>query len=129
MAGPEFRLRIDLGFGPGVSSRMINVTKMKADGDCFYSAVSFALDKEYSVHDLRKIVADALTEETLDMMRTCDAAGVEGYSHVRKCANVEQLRAIIIRDAKTHRGNNSKTNIKVLLEESSVPVFRHRWLD
>jgi hypothetical protein len=105
MAGAETRLRLDLGFASGASHKMISVMKMRADGDCFYSAVSFALDKGYAVHDLRKIVADALTEETLDMMRTCDGAGVEGYSHVRKCANVEQLRAIVMRDAKTRRGN------------------------
>jgi hypothetical protein len=99
----ESHLHRALGFPQEAQQKVARLVKMKADGDCLYSAVSAALQHEYSVLDLRAMVSEAVTQETLDMMKACDAAGVEGYSHVRECGGVEQLKQAIRRDAKAAR--------------------------
>ncbi|KAH8098179.1 hypothetical protein JL720_1108 [Aureococcus anophagefferens] len=57
---------------------------MKADGDCYYAAISAALENDFTVQALRDVVADACTEETLTMMRLAQRTGCGSYDHLRK---------------------------------------------
>ena len=65
---------------------------MKADGDCYYAAISAALENDFTVQALRDVVADACTEETLAMMRLAQQTGCGSYDHLRKIDDVEELK-------------------------------------
>ena len=67
---------------------------VKANGDCFFAAICTALDDDDStVQKLRDIVADACTEDTLEMMRLARAAGCANYEHLRRVDDLEGLKS------------------------------------
>ncbi|KAK7242632.1 hypothetical protein SO694_0001612 [Aureococcus anophagefferens] len=65
---------------------------MKADGDCYYAAISAALENDFTVQALRDVVADACTEETLTMMRLAQRTGCGSPTICAKIGGVEELK-------------------------------------
>ena len=70
---------------PNTSLCPLKVKKIANDGDCFYRCVATALSKKgsnqhYSVQELRKLVAEALSLETLENYQALAAAELEGYT-------------------------------------------------
>ena len=73
------------------------------NGDCFYEAVAYALSSDESNdHDddeptptpseLRAIVANSLTEETMELFRMTHEAGVGGFEFMRKVSDLDALK-------------------------------------
>ena len=73
------------------------------NGDCFYEAVAYAFstDEDHDVDgdeptptpsELRAIVANSLTEETMELFRMTHEAGVGGFEFMRKISDLEALK-------------------------------------
>ena len=95
---------------------------VKANGDCFFAAICTALDDDDStVQKLRDIVADACTEDTLEMMRLARAAGCANYEHLRRVDDLEGLKSRL-------RTNNNTEVITLLPTTSNCQSCRSRQL-
>ena len=72
------------------------------NGDCFYEAVAYALSLDEDNDDddespptpseLRAIVANSLTEETMELFRMTHEAGVGGFEFMRKVSDLDTLK-------------------------------------
>ena len=67
------------------------------NGDCFYEAVAHALSTDQDQQhrtpsDLRAIVANSLTEETMELFRMTHEAGVGGFEFMRKISDLDTLK-------------------------------------
>ena len=65
------------------------------NGDCFYEAVAHALstDQDHRTpSDLRAIVANSLTEETMELFRMTHEAGVGGFEFMLKISDLDTLK-------------------------------------
>jgi hypothetical protein len=71
-------------------------------GDCFYDAVAYSLSTDEqddenptptrTPSDLRAIVANSLTEETMELFRMTHEAGVCGFEFMRKTSDLDTLK-------------------------------------
>ena len=75
------------------------------NGDCFYEAVSYALSTDHDSNDgspsaqaqttpsdLRAVVANSLTEETMGLFRMTHEAGIGGFEFMRKISDLDTLK-------------------------------------
>ena len=77
------------------------------NGDCFYEAVAYALSTDQdndedddddddeptpTPSELRAIVANSLTEETMELFRMTHEAGVGGFEFMRKISDLDTLK-------------------------------------
>ena len=75
------------------------------NGDCFYEAIAYALssssDQDHDVDgdeptptpsELRAIVANSVTEETMELFRMTHEAGVGGFEFMRKISDLDALK-------------------------------------
>ena len=73
------------------------------NGDCFYEAIAYAFstDEDHDVDgdeptptpsELRAIVANSLTEETMELFRMTHEAGVGGFEFMRKIFDLDKLK-------------------------------------
>eukprot|EP00045_Choanoeca_perplexa_P012078 m.130513 g.130513 ORF g.130513 m.130513 type:complete len:212 (-) comp15876_c0_seq2:2415-3050(-) len=88
----------------------VKVESVEADGDCFYACVAKALSSkpellqnrhghDWTIHELRQCVADAVTLEVLERFQTAAIAGLEGYSWVHQCPDLAAAQARIAQSA------------------------------
>eukprot|EP00730_Choanoeca_flexa_P018983 TRINITY_DN9259_c0_g1_i1.p1 TRINITY_DN9259_c0_g1~~TRINITY_DN9259_c0_g1_i1.p1 ORF type:complete len:251 (+),score=30.23 TRINITY_DN9259_c0_g1_i1:88-840(+) len=79
------------------------VHSVEANGDCFYACLVQALGsqpkaleerhgRDWTIEELRAIVADRLTQDTLEGFRIAATAGIEGYSWVLECDDLSAAR-------------------------------------
>ena len=69
-----------------------NVISIEADGDCFYSAVTKALQLDIN---LRDVVAAAISINELQFYKMLTNANVPGYERCAQCNTLEELQALI----------------------------------
>jgi hypothetical protein len=80
----------------------VSVESIKANGDCFYSAVVRALGEGagHTVKSLRQTVADRCSQDTFDTMRSLCAAGLDDFRHMRSIPSLEEMKRRLGRTAR-----------------------------
>ncbi|GMH81497.1 hypothetical protein TrVE_jg13932 [Triparma verrucosa] len=79
-----------------ILSPAFSVKFVPANGDCFFKCISTCV-ADHTVKELRAMVADALTQETFDMMKMMWSAKQSGYEHMRKCEDLEGLKVLTLK--------------------------------
>ena len=93
----------------GGMDQIVSITKVPANGDCFYAALAAVLlelncktnANRPTVADLRFAVSNEVTDETLAMMTHCHNAKIEGYDFMHEVYSVDDLKAAIRKTGRT----------------------------